>query len=218
MSPSSNAAVAERRHGGTPTSQALKASLHSGSNESRHSLITNDFTSPSRMNGSSLEKASASSRVLKIAMFPPSANGPMPTTTPRATNLSTTTLWRGYTTMMASRLAPDDSPITTAFMRLLPCGLLAKLCLVGQGADGVESAPKWRCRQGSVANRVPMLLPDYPSRCTRTRVQRRRAVPARWNAGFDGVSAFNRTATCLEYCSYPSRRAILMDGVLLSSV
>src|SRR5262249_36726805 len=55
---------------------------HFGSRESRHSLITNDFTSPSRMNGSSLEKASASSRVLKMAMLPPSVNGRMPRTTP----------------------------------------------------------------------------------------------------------------------------------------
>src|SRR5262249_44510392 len=66
-----------------------------GSNASFQSLITNDFTSPSRMNGSSLEKASASARVLKMAMFPPSENGPIPTTTPRAMNLSTTALWRG---------------------------------------------------------------------------------------------------------------------------
>src|SRR5262249_34958909 len=67
----------------------------SGSNASCQSLITNDFTSPSRMNGSSREKASASERVLKMAMLPPSANGPIPTTTPRAMNLSTTALWRG---------------------------------------------------------------------------------------------------------------------------
>src|SRR5262249_54965549 len=31
-------------------------------------------------------KTSASARVLKMAMFPPSVNGPMPTTPPRATN------------------------------------------------------------------------------------------------------------------------------------
>src|SRR5215468_3743380 len=68
------------------------------------------------MNGSSLEKASASARVLKMAMLPPSVNGPMPKTTPRATNLSTTALWRGYTAMIASMLAPDDSPMTTAFI------------------------------------------------------------------------------------------------------
>jgi hypothetical protein len=35
-----------------------------------HSRITTDLTTPSRMNGSCLEKASAASRVLKIAMLP----------------------------------------------------------------------------------------------------------------------------------------------------
>src|SRR5262249_57978370 len=98
------------RRGGTPTSSPLKAFLHSGSNESRHSLITNDFTNPSRMNGSSLEKSSASSRVLKIAKFPPSVNGPMPMTTPRATNLSTTILWRGHNPPIAPLLAPAPTP------------------------------------------------------------------------------------------------------------
>src|SRR5262249_33235559 len=92
---------------------------HSDNSESRHSLITTDFTSPSRMNGSSREKASASSRVLKMAMLPPSVNGPMPRMTPLAMNVSTTALWRGYTAMIASLLAPDGSPMTTAFMRLL---------------------------------------------------------------------------------------------------
>src|SRR5215471_4641209 len=101
-----------------PLAPSMRLS-HSGNSESRHSLITKDFTSPSRRNGSSLEKASASSRVLKMAMLPPSVNGPMPRTTPLAMNLSTTALWRGYTAMIASLLAPDDSPMTTAFMRLL---------------------------------------------------------------------------------------------------
>src|SRR5215468_2180826 len=49
----------------------------------------------------------------------PSVNGPMPRTTPLAMNVSTTALWRGYTAMIASLLAPDGSPMTTAFMRFL---------------------------------------------------------------------------------------------------
>src|SRR5262249_24702489 len=92
---------------------------HSGNSESRHSLITKDFTTPSRMNGSSLEKASASSRVLKMAMLPPSVNGPMRGRAPRVICVSPPPLWRGYPAMIASLLAPDGSPMTTAFMRHL---------------------------------------------------------------------------------------------------
>src|SRR5262249_18651622 len=141
---------------------------HSGSRESRHSLITNDFTSPSRMNGSSLEKASACSRVLKIAMLPPSVNGPMPSTTPRATYLSTTILWRGYTAMIASRLAPEDSPMTTAFMRFLRSGFLARFA---SSASAAAVPSRRRCDalgRVPLAKRVPMRLPDDASRCTRT--------------------------------------------------
>src|SRR5262245_37618781 len=116
-----NALTGRRRISGAERGRRPMSSgvIHSGSSESRHSLITNDFTNPSRMNGSSLEKASASSRVLKMAMLPPSVNGPMPRTTPREMNLSTTALWRGYTAMIASRPAPEGSPMTTAFMRFL---------------------------------------------------------------------------------------------------
>src|SRR5262249_34525789 len=156
------------RRGGTPTSSPLKAFLHSGSNESRHSLITNDFTNPSRMNGSSLEKASACSRVLKLAMSPRSVNGPMPSTTPRATYLSTTILWRGYTAMIASRLAPEDSPMTTAFMRFLRSGFLARFA---SSASAAAVPSRRRCDalgRVPLAKRVPMRLPDDASRCTRT--------------------------------------------------
>src|SRR6516162_7694409 len=93
--------------------------VHSGSRESDHSRITYVLTNPSMTNGSCFENASAASRVLNIAMFPPSTNGPIPRTTPCAMNLSTNCLWCGYTAMIASLVAPADSPITTYFITIL---------------------------------------------------------------------------------------------------
>src|SRR5689334_13501506 len=68
------------------------------------------------MNGSCATNASAASIERKIAMLPRSPNGPIPTTSPRSTNASTTALWRGYTAMISSIDAPDGSPITTYFI------------------------------------------------------------------------------------------------------
>src|SRR5713101_6214891 len=52
-----------------------------------------------------------------MPMLPPLTKGPMPMISPRALNASTTTLWRGYTAITASRDAPDPSPMMTAFTR-----------------------------------------------------------------------------------------------------
>src|SRR5215472_5853836 len=93
--------------------------VHSGSSESNHCRMTYVLTNPSKTNGSCFENASAASRVLNIAMFPPSPNGPIPRTTPCAMNLSTSCLWCGYTAMIASLVAPADSPITTYFITIL---------------------------------------------------------------------------------------------------
>jgi hypothetical protein len=78
----------------SPNRRCIALPIYSGSRESSQSLITNDFTIPSRIKGSSFENASAASLVLNIAMFPPSVNGPIPKTTPCKTYLSTISLWR----------------------------------------------------------------------------------------------------------------------------